>query len=82
MPWKWRLLLTSMFVAPVIFLAGDAEAQKPTEDNSCVQCHQGLGDPRVTPPAEKFAQDIHMAKGILCQDCHGGTLPTSIPSNP
>ena len=72
MPWKWRLLPISMFVAPVILLAGEAEAQKPTEDNSCVQCHQGLGDPRVTPPAEKFAQDIHMAKGILCHDCHGG----------
>ena len=79
MPWKWRLLLTSMFVAPIIFLASDAKAQKPTEDNSCVQCHQGLGDPRVTPPAEKFAQDIHMAKGILCHDCHGGDPTTFDP---
>ena len=31
----------------------------------------------MTPPAEKFAQDIHLAKGILCQDCHGGD-PTSL----
>jgi hypothetical protein len=81
MPWKWRLLLVSMFVAPVIFLAGDAGAQKSTEDNSCVQCHQGLRDPRVTPPAEKFAQDIHMAKGILVTTVTVD-LPISIPSNP
>lgn len=72
MPWKWRPVLTSVLVAAVIFLAGEAQAQKPTEENSCVQCHQALGDPRVTPPAERFAQDIHMAKGILCHDCHGG----------
>ncbi|MEK7221457.1 MAG: cytochrome c3 family protein, partial [candidate division NC10 bacterium] len=39
---------------------------------ACIDCHQGIGDPRVTPPAEKFPQDIHLAKGILCQDCHGG----------
>jgi len=76
MPWRWRLLLTSLLVAPVLFLADEVEAQKLPEDNSCIQCHQGLGDPRVTPPAEKFAQDIHLTKGILCQNCHGGD-PTS-----
>lgn len=56
----------------VLFLAGEATAQKLPEGNSCIDCHRGLGDPRVTPPAEKFPQDIHLAKGILCQDCHGG----------
>jgi hypothetical protein len=76
MPRRWRLLLTFLLVAPALSLAGEAEAQTLPEGNSCVQCHQGLGDPRVTPPAEKFAQDIHLAKGILCQDCHGGD-PTS-----
>jgi predicted CXXCH cytochrome family protein len=52
-------------------------AQGLAEGNTCVACHQGIGDPRVTPPAEKFAQDVHLAKGILCQDCHGGD-----PTNP
>jgi len=72
MPWRWRLLLTSLLVAPALSWAGEAEVQKLPEGNSCVQCHQGLGDSRVTPPAEKFDQDIHLTKGILCQDCHGG----------
>ena len=72
MPRRWRLLLTTLLVAPVLSLAGEGEAQQLPEGNSCIQCHQGLGDPRVTPPAERFAQDIHLAKGILCQDCHGG----------
>jgi predicted CXXCH cytochrome family protein len=72
----WRLLLTSLLVAPLLFFAGKAAAQTLPEDNSCIQCHQGLGDPRLTPPSEKFGQDIHLAKGIFCQHCHGGD-PTS-----
>lgn len=76
MPGAWRLLVAAVIVGPILLHAGDAEAQKPPEGNACIQCHQGIGDPRVTPPADKFAQDIHLAKGILCQDCHGGD-PTS-----
>ena len=66
-------LFPSALMAVWILLApGEAAAQKLPEGNSCVECHRGLGDPRVTPPAEKFPQDVHLAKGILCQDCHGG----------
>ena len=69
---------TAWLVSPVLiaeailFVGGKVQAQNLPEGNACIQCHQALGDPRVTPPAEKFAQDIHLAKGILCQDCHGG----------
>jgi len=56
----------------ILLAPGEAAAQKLPEGNSCVECHRGLGDPRVTPPADKFPQDVHLAKGILCQDCHGG----------
>jgi hypothetical protein len=66
-------LLSSVLIAAAILLVdGKVQAQNLPEGNACIQCHQALGDPRVTPPAEKFAQDIHLAKGILCQDCHGG----------
>lgn len=66
-------LFPSALMAVWILLApGEAAAQKLPEGNSCVECHRGLGDPRVTPPADKFPQDVHLAKGILCQDCHGG----------
>jgi predicted CXXCH cytochrome family protein len=68
-----RLVLVPALVMGALLLAGGrAVAQKLPEGNSCIECHQGIGDPRVTPPAEKFPQDIHLAKGILCQDCHGG----------
>jgi predicted CXXCH cytochrome family protein len=69
---RW-LLLAPVLVAGLILLASrPAAAQKMPEGNSCIECHRGIGDPRITPPAEKFPQDIHLAKGILCQDCHGG----------
>lgn len=71
--WVLMLMVTT---GSALVSEGLEAAQDPTEGNTCVACHQGIGDPRVTPPAEKFAQDIHLAKGILCQDCHGGD-PTS-----
>ena len=70
------LLPSALIAVWVLFASGEASAQKLPEGNSCVECHRGLGDPRVTPPAEKFPQDIHLAKGILCQDCHAGN-PTN-----
>jgi len=66
-PLPFALMAVWILMAP-----GEAAAQKLPQGNSCVECHGGLGDPRLTPPAEKFPQDVHLAKGILCQDCHGG----------
>jgi len=72
----WRVLVLLGTMGSTLGSAGVAAAQALPEGNMCVACHNGIGDPRVTPPAEKFAQDVHLAKGILCQDCHGGD-PTS-----
>ncbi len=68
----WILLAPPLLAGSVLFAGSEVAAQKLPEGNACIDCHQGIGDPRVTPPAEKFPQDIHQAKGILCQDCHGG----------
>lgn len=45
-------------------------AQQATE--SCVVCHQAIGDERLAAPAKSFAEDIHAAKGFGCVSCHGG----------
>ncbi|HSB81942.1 MAG TPA: cytochrome c3 family protein [Candidatus Methylomirabilis sp.] len=76
MPWAWRLLATTVMVGPILLASSVTEAQQLPEDNACIQCHQGLGDPRLSAPPTGFPQDIHLSKGILCQDCHGGD-PTS-----
>ena len=46
-----------------------ASAQKK---NSCVECHVKLDDSRLSTPARNFDNDIHRARGLSCNDCHGG----------
>jgi predicted CXXCH cytochrome family protein len=40
--------------------------------SSCVECHAKLDDPRMSAPATLFDNDIHHARGLSCNDCHGG----------
>jgi predicted CXXCH cytochrome family protein len=56
------LLLCLLFVA-------SASAQKK---NSCIECHAKLDDPRLSAPAKLFDNDAHRARGLSCNDCHGG----------
>jgi predicted CXXCH cytochrome family protein len=46
-----------------------ASAQKKS---SCIECHAKLEDPRLSAPAKLFDNDIHHARGLSCNDCHGG----------
>lgn len=46
-----------------------AHAQKKS---SCIECHSKLEDTRLSAPAKLFDNDIHHARGLSCNDCHGG----------
>ena len=46
-----------------------APAQKKS---SCIECHAKLEDTRLSAPAKLFENDIHHARGLSCNDCHGG----------
>ncbi|HXG52642.1 MAG TPA: cytochrome c3 family protein [candidate division Zixibacteria bacterium] len=59
------LLLFFLLLAP----AG-LRAQPQAE--SCVTCHQALGDTPLGRPAQTYSQDIHSRKGFGCVSCHGG----------
>jgi predicted CXXCH cytochrome family protein len=50
--------------------AGAGRAAEPV--NTCIDCHAAIGDPRITPPAQKIKDDVHLARGFACQSCHGG----------
>ena len=56
-------------LAVVLLLFTPAFAQKKS---SCIECHARLDDPRLSAPAKLFANDIHHARGLSCNDCHGG----------
>jgi len=40
--------------------------------SSCIECHSKLEDTRLSAPAKLFDNDIHHARGLSCNDCHGG----------
>jgi hypothetical protein len=40
--------------------------------SSCIECHSKLEDTRLSAPAKLFDNDIHQARGLSCNDCHGG----------
>lgn len=66
-----RLLAFSLLVV----FASSASAQsppKPPAMNGCIECHTALDDPRVSPPAKLFADDVHARAGFTCVFCHGG----------
>lgn len=39
--------------------------------SSCIGCHSGL-EGALSDPVKSFEHDIHKAKGLSCNDCHGG----------
>ena len=56
-------------IAISLFLFASASAQKKS---SCIECHIKLPDARLSDPAKRFDSDIHHARGLSCNDCHGG----------
>lgn len=64
-----RVFLCLAFLV-VLGWASPAPAQQPTE--SCVACHEAIGDERLVAPVKSFPEDIHAAKGFGCIACHGG----------
>lgn len=64
-----RLFGHSLRVLIILMLFTVASAQKKS---SCIECHSKLEDPRMSAPATLFDNDIHHARGLSCNDCHGG----------
>lgn len=71
----WKLLAvfllvscTALGLALLSFYSHKVSAQKP---NSCIECHTKL-EGRLGEPSKLFEHDIHNARGLSCNDCHGG----------
>jgi predicted CXXCH cytochrome family protein len=55
-------------LAIVLALFSLAYGQKK---NSCLECHIKL-EGRLGDPARRIKDDIHLSRGLACNDCHGG----------
>jgi predicted CXXCH cytochrome family protein len=64
-----RSVCTFLWTAIILLLFTLASGQKKS---SCIECHAKLEDPRLSAPAKLFDDDIHRARGLSCNDCHGG----------
>lgn len=69
-----RLVLLVFVVSAVATAAARAQSpsKSPPAVNGCIECHTVLDDPRITPPAKLFADDVHAKAGFTCVFCHGG----------
>jgi len=60
----------------LLLLAGAGSATPahpaPVATSGCVDCHLALDDPRLSPPAKAFSDDVHARNGFTCVFCHGG----------
>lgn len=69
-----RVAKLSLVILTVLFVCSVSAAQ---QKSTCIECHRGLEDPELSAPAKLFDNDIHHARNLSCNDCHGGD-PTAV----
>jgi predicted CXXCH cytochrome family protein len=57
---------------PLLMIVAMVSPTSAQKKSSCIECHIKLEDPRLSAPAKQFDNDIHRARGLSCNDCHGG----------
>jgi len=73
-----RRVVTSLaFCTGVILLAVCSAAAQ--QKSSCIECHLKL-EGELGDPARSIKNDIHLSRGLSCNDCHGGD-PTKDDKN-
>ena len=60
------LLLIAIVIT--LILASDSAAQNK---GSCIECHVRL-EGKIGDPARSINDDVHLSRGLSCNDCHGG----------
>jgi predicted CXXCH cytochrome family protein len=61
-----KLLLSAVVL--IMLAAFDTPAQ---QKRSCIECHVQM-EGKLGDPARSIKDDIHLSKGLSCNDCHGG----------
>ncbi len=66
-----RGLAVSLLLLCVTLTAWPLTGLAQPPEGSCATCHSALGG-RLGEPVQKYAEDVHAAKGFGCISCHGG----------
>ena len=59
-----------LLLAAVLILFGAVTAGAQ-QKSSCIECHITL-EGKIGDPARSIKDDIHLSRGLSCNDCHGG----------
>ena len=63
-------ILTTLHVAAVLVMIA-AYPVGAQQKNSCIECHVQL-EGKIGDPARSIKDDVHLSRGLSCNDCHGG----------
>ncbi|MCM3906219.1 MAG: cytochrome c3 family protein [Pyrinomonadaceae bacterium] len=66
--WMGAAKVLLLAVVAIITCAYPSPAQKK---NSCIECHTRL-EGKIGDPARSIKDDVHLSRGLSCNDCHGG----------
>ncbi len=66
-PGRWAWTRVAIGLALVFVSAAGVQAEE-----TCVECHRQLRDPRLREPPTQLPDSIHGKKGLTCSNCHGG----------
>jgi len=62
-----------MRAAPLLcMLTFGLAAPAARAEETCVQCHRTLRDPRLRQPTDDLPSSVHGEKGVTCSGCHRG----------
>jgi hypothetical protein len=67
MPSEPRRLGALLISALMLCVSAPALAEE-----TCVQCHSQLRDPRLRQPTDELPASVHGKQGVRCSDCHHG----------
>lgn len=67
---RWAVAAKLVLVATVVMMMTSYRVDAQ-QKNSCIECHTGL-EGKVGDPARSIKDDVHLSRGLSCNDCHGG----------
>ena len=67
-----RIALRIACFGLILIAAGLIRVPFAEAQDACVDCHKTSKEERLSRPALKIKDDYHLARGLGCQNCHGG----------
>ena len=64
-------ILSRFWIFVVLILILTANSTGAQQKNSCVECHTKI-EGKIGDPARTIKDDVHLSRGLSCNDCHGG----------